>query len=141
MGVSSCEAQAMYTTPLSSSSPGRWLFVCGLNDIIPAEFPAPWPGTCAEIITGPPNFSCPVEMSTACNLWMKVFVLEFLEVATTYNVLELGSMTGVPVIPTSGPIFEELTSLAVTWASFAGSKLIALVDQTDLHEGSSASNA
>src|ERR1035441_4122473 len=68
---------------------------------VPPELPFPFPGTDADKVTGPPNFSLPVVISRACKRWMKV-VSPTVDLATTYIVLVLGSMTGVLVIPISG---------------------------------------
>ena len=62
----------------------------------------PVPGTVAAISLGPPNFSAPVVMSSACSLWNVVPLSSVM--AETYNVCVTGSITGVPVTPTRGPM-------------------------------------
>jgi hypothetical protein len=47
-------------------------------------------------MTGPPNFSVPMEISSPAVLFSQV-------IADTYNVPLERSMAGVPVMPTSSP--------------------------------------
>src|SRR6266436_6660748 len=54
--------------------------------------------------TGDPDFSLPVARSMACRRWWKVVPPEFIDFETTYRTAPAGSITGVPVTPTSGAI-------------------------------------
>src|ERR1017187_10672656 len=51
--MSQCEADAMYTTPPPSSSPGRWFCFSASKEIRPPELPSPVPATVAWMATGP----------------------------------------------------------------------------------------
>src|SRR5271155_2605346 len=54
--------------------------------------------------TGPPNFSLPLARSIACNRWKNVGPDVMTDLLTTYSAFVDGSITGVPVTPTSGVI-------------------------------------
>ena len=59
-------ANPKYTTPLSRSNAVRWFSRSVLN-VTPPDDPVPVPGTHPWMTTGPPNFSAPVAMSSACS--------------------------------------------------------------------------
>src|SRR2546427_11709003 len=75
-----------------------------MNRTTPPTDPSPVPGTLAAMTFGPPNFSLPLVMLSACSRCTYVFVVPDTSfvLATTYKVLVARSMTGEPVIPISG---------------------------------------
>jgi hypothetical protein len=93
---------------LSRSKAGLWFSCNDWNATWPPTEPSPVPGTEAWITTGPPNFSAPVVMSSACRRWKYCvpaavsFVL-----TTTYSVFVARSITGEPVIPISGAMSQH----------------------------------
>src|SRR5271167_432714 len=123
-GTSPCEANPTMTLPLERSRAGRWFCVKGLKGTLPCpSLPSPEPATLALITTGPPNFSAPVVMSSACSrctYWGLSLVAASLVLATTYSVPPATSTTGVPVIPISGVRSVEWTSSLETEMTFGG---------------------
>src|SRR5271154_3664763 len=78
-------ANPMYRIPFNNSMPGRWFSHFGSQFSTPPELPFPVPETLPANATGPPNFSCPVVISSACNLCINV-VSDTVDFATTYIV-------------------------------------------------------
>ncbi len=88
------------------------------------------PGTVAWIPTGPFNFSASVVTSSACKYWT-MLPLTF-DLATTYSVPPTGSMTGVPVIPTSGTRSLQPSPRAIHGGTAGGIKLTFRVHRSDI---------
>src|SRR2546427_833712 len=96
----------------------------------------------AEMTWGEPGRSSPVVISMAWSLWMTLLVPETSVIATKKIVCDEGSITGVPVIPTTGPrALSFSTSANGATTSPPGISFTLAVDHTDLHPGPSASNA
>src|SRR3989442_3586027 len=96
----------------------------------------------AEMTWGEPGRSSPVVISMAWSLWMTLLVPETSVIATKKIVCDEGSITGVPVIPTTGPrALSFSTSANGATTSPPGISFTLAVDHTDFHPGPSASNA
>jgi hypothetical protein len=54
------------------------------------------------MVTGDCVFSLPDKRSIACSRWKNALCAALTDLETTYSVPLTGSMTGVPVTPTSG---------------------------------------
>src|SRR5579862_6546704 len=86
----------MNTVPFESSRAGRCICDSGLKLSVPLML-----GTEALIVIGAPNFSAPDVISSACKAKLVLSVFVIVDLATTYSVLLVGSITGVPKIPIS----------------------------------------
>src|SRR2546426_2314794 len=96
----------------------------------------------AEMTWGEPGRSSPVVISMAWSLWMILLVPETSVIVTKKIVCDERPITGVPIIPTTGPralSFSRSANGATT--SPPGISFTLAVDHTDLHPGPSASNA
>src|SRR5580704_5917119 len=81
--LSPCAANARYTIPFNSSKDGRLFSHFGSNVNLPPVLPSPVPLTVAvNGSVGPPNFSWPVVISSACSLCINV-VSDTVDFATT----------------------------------------------------------